>query len=105
MPIYEYECRSCHHEFELLVLKDTVVACPSCQGQDLERLLSGFAVNTAEMSMARVKAKRRQVTRGKDFRDKQISEAEHLHEHVTEHMNDHGHEGPGKFRVKPAPKD
>jgi len=38
MPIYEYACRSCGHRFELLVLKSTVVACPKCAHEDLERL-------------------------------------------------------------------
>jgi putative FmdB family regulatory protein len=100
MPIYEYECRGCHEEFELLVLKGTVPECPSCKSQDLERLLSGFAVSTAEMTQARVKAARQRARKSKDFKDKQIAEAQHLHEHVTEHMNDHGHDGPGKFKVK-----
>jgi putative FmdB family regulatory protein len=103
MPIYEYECRACHREFELVVLKDTVVACPSCQGQDLERLLSGFAVNTPEMSQARVKAARKMARNSSNFKDKQIAEAEHLREHVTEHMNDLGHEGPGPLRPKRTP--
>ncbi len=100
MPIYEYACRKCETEFELLVLKDTVVACPECKGQDLERLLSGFAVSTAELSQSRVKAARKRARNSTSFVDKQVAEAEHLHEHVTEHMNDHGHAGPGKFRVK-----
>jgi len=104
MPIYEYECRNCHQEFELIVLKDTVIACPSCQGSDLERLLSGFAVSTAELSQARVKSARRAAAHSTNFKDKQIAEAEHIREHVTEHMNDHGHEGPAPMRGKATPK-
>ena len=103
MPIFEYECRSCHQEFELIVLKDTVPACPSCQGKDLEKLLSGFAVSTAEISQARVKAARRASRNSANFKDKSIAEAEHLREHVTEHMNEHGHEGPGPLRPKRNP--
>jgi putative FmdB family regulatory protein len=100
MPIYEYECRGCHHEFEFLVLKGTVPVCPSCQSQDLERLLSGFAVSTEEMTRARVKAARFRARNSKNFKDQKVAEAEHIHEHVTEHMNEHGHEGPGQFKVK-----
>ena len=100
MPIYEYECRTCHQEFELIVLKDTVLACPSCHGSDLERLISGFAVNTPELSQARVKSARRAAQHSSNFKDKQIAEAEHLREHVAEHMNEHGHEGPGPLRAK-----
>ena len=40
MPIYEYRCRQCEHEFELLVRGQITPACPSCEGTDLERLLS-----------------------------------------------------------------
>ena len=40
MPIYEYACRSCARQFEALVLKNTVPACPECESRDLERLLS-----------------------------------------------------------------
>ncbi len=103
MPIYEYECRACHNEFELIVLKDTVPACPACQGQDLERLLSGFAVSSEDLRAAHVKSARRAARQNRNFVDKQIAEAEHIREHVTEHMNDHGQEGPGPLRVnKPA---
>jgi putative FmdB family regulatory protein len=40
MPIYEYGCRSCGDEFELLVLGSEAPACPSCGSADLERRLS-----------------------------------------------------------------
>jgi len=40
MPIYEYSCRACDHEFEEFVRGDETPACPSCQSEDLERLLS-----------------------------------------------------------------
>lgn len=40
MPIYEYRCESCEHEFETLVLGQEKPECPSCQSQELERLLS-----------------------------------------------------------------
>ena len=44
MPLYEYECRGCQHRFELLVRDSTVLACPSCSSQELEKQLSVFAV-------------------------------------------------------------
>lgn len=40
MPIYEYRCEKCGQEFETLVLGKTKPECPSCHGQDLERVLS-----------------------------------------------------------------
>ena len=40
MPIYEYECRGCGHQFEALVRKSDTPACPECASTELERLLS-----------------------------------------------------------------
>jgi putative FmdB family regulatory protein len=40
MPIYEYRCGSCGAEFDLLVRADTVLACPVCEGLQLDRKLS-----------------------------------------------------------------
>ena len=40
MPIYTYRCAAWSAEFEQLVRSDTKVACPSCQGRKLERLMS-----------------------------------------------------------------
>jgi putative FmdB family regulatory protein len=44
MPIYEYQCESCHTSFEALVMRsEPEVQCPSCGGNDLAREMSVFA--------------------------------------------------------------
>lgn len=43
MPIFEYACEECGHEFELLVRSDTRLECPMCQSTQLEKQLSVFA--------------------------------------------------------------
>ena len=47
MPLYEYRCLACGHQFELLILKSSEPpACPSCASDSLERILSMFAVSS-----------------------------------------------------------
>lgn len=53
MPLFEYECRQCHHRFETLVRADTRAECPSCHSGDLERMLSVFAVSAKSGAGAR----------------------------------------------------
>ena len=44
MPVYEYVCNACHHEFEELVYSDDeVVACPECNSENPMKVLSAFA--------------------------------------------------------------
>jgi len=44
MPIYEYRCRKCGKDFELLVRSARdAVSCPDCGGKQVERQLSVFA--------------------------------------------------------------
>jgi putative FmdB family regulatory protein len=81
MPIYDYRCRTCGHEFELVVLKSTVVACPSCQAADLEQLLSGFAVSSDGIRKANALASRRAALTSRDFKDKQVAEADYIKNH------------------------
>jgi putative FmdB family regulatory protein len=45
MPLYEYECRACGQHFEYLTREGQSPACPGCQGGDLQKLLSVFAVS------------------------------------------------------------
>lgn len=40
MPIYEYRCEKCGHEFEQLVLGRECPACPTCQSEQVCRLMS-----------------------------------------------------------------
>lgn len=41
MPIYEYVCKQCGHEFEELVFNgEEPVACPRCGAKDTEKLMS-----------------------------------------------------------------
>ena len=42
MPIFEYVCRNCRHQFELIVSGSIVPQCPSCESKKLEKQLSVF---------------------------------------------------------------
>jgi putative FmdB family regulatory protein len=46
MPLYEYECRACHHRFERIQkFSDPLVRkCPKCGRRKVEKLLSAPAV-------------------------------------------------------------
>lgn len=63
MPIYEYKCRKCSHEFERLIRKDEVPPCPECESAEVEKLLSlGAGVSTTKsrnrvLAIARAKGK------------------------------------------------
>lgn len=46
MPIYEYRCLECTHEFELLVRSGDVPACEKCRSARIERLLSLPAIKS-----------------------------------------------------------
>ena len=45
MPLFEYDCRTCGHRFEALVLGSRQPVCPKCKSENLEKRVSaiGFA--------------------------------------------------------------
>ena len=79
MPLYEFECLSCHAEFESLVRGEAVPACPACGGVNLQRLLSLFGVKTAASSKSAI-AKARQHQKSAN-RDRVVAERERMEHH------------------------
>ena len=51
MPIFEYACSDCGHQFETLVRSGTTPQCPSCHSTALDKQLSVFAT-TGESAKA-----------------------------------------------------
>jgi putative FmdB family regulatory protein len=47
MPLFEYRCSACGHQFEFLTRGATTPSCPKCQGEALEKQLSVFAVGAS----------------------------------------------------------
>jgi putative FmdB family regulatory protein len=80
MPIYEYECLGCGHEFEYLVLPTSPAAeCPACRHQDLRRLISLCAVSSENTRQAHLDSARKQYS--KVNKEKQYEEHKQMHEH------------------------
>ncbi len=79
MPLYEFECRQCRHRFEALVRDASTPSCPACEGHNVERLLSMFAVSSDSTRRSALSSARRQ--NAKSQRDKQIADHEEAHHH------------------------
>ena len=81
MPIYEYRCAKCRHEFEALVLphKPSAVECPECHSAEVEKLISGFALSTDSIRQANaLKSRQQQIAKRKDAI---VAEEEHRLHH------------------------
>jgi putative FmdB family regulatory protein len=80
MPIFEYRCNACAHEFEALVLPHRPEPeCPACHARDLEKLLSGFALSSDGIRKANAdKSRKEQIAKR---RDKIIADEEHRIHH------------------------
>jgi putative FmdB family regulatory protein len=73
MPIYEYRCKSCEHEFETLVRSGSTPQCAKCGSEELERVLSLPSVKS-ESTHARAlgAAKKRDAAQAKDNAHEQL---------------------------------
>jgi putative FmdB family regulatory protein len=86
MPIYEYRCHRCANEFELLLLPASPApACPSCESQEIERLLSGFAVSSEGIREGHLQKARRMHAGSSLARDEKVAEAEYFQKEHKEH--------------------
>jgi putative FmdB family regulatory protein len=52
MPLFEYRCESCGHQFEQLSRAEVAPSCPKCGGGRLEKQLSTFAVSVQGAAQA-----------------------------------------------------
>jgi putative FmdB family regulatory protein len=52
MPILEFACKDCAHEFETIVQGARQPECPTCKSTRLERRLSVFAVGGRSAALA-----------------------------------------------------
>lgn len=46
MPIYEFKCKECGHEFEIIMRASASkeeVTCPKCHAKNPDRLMSAFS--------------------------------------------------------------
>lgn len=43
MPLYEYHCQACGHDFETLVRAGSIPACPQCHSTTLGKIVSRIA--------------------------------------------------------------
>jgi len=84
MPIYEYQCRACGQSFEALVRSADQPACPACDSQDIERLLSSFGVSSESRSHSALQTARREFTDSTSRRDRLRHEQKEVLEHVQE---------------------
>jgi len=50
MPIFEYVCKECQHQFEALIYGKEKASCPKCESKKLEPKLSVFAVSAKNSS-------------------------------------------------------
>ncbi len=79
MPLYEYQCQRCGHQFEALVRDATAPSCPACQSEALDRLVSLFGVTTDGTRQSAVRQARK---RGENSRaDAAAAEHERIHHH------------------------
>ncbi len=79
MALYDFKCLDCGESFEALVRNSNSPVCPGCQSQNLEQLISMFAVSSETTRQSNLKVARKQNAKGQ--RDKAIADHEELHHH------------------------
>ena len=47
MPLFEYECLKCGHQFEALVIGARKPVCPKCKSDELEKKVSRVGIGAS----------------------------------------------------------
>jgi putative FmdB family regulatory protein len=67
MPLFDFSCQDCQHEFEALVRGSVAPVCPSCSSTRLEKQVSLPSIKTQSThGLAMSAAKRRDKAQGVD---------------------------------------
>ncbi len=83
MPLYEYQCQACQHQFEQLILKQQAPECPACRSGLVQRLISSFAMSSADIRQGNIASARKAAANTR--RDKAIADRELLHHEYEDH--------------------
>lgn len=86
MPIYDYKCRACGTQFEELVKLGQTPNCPSCDSNDLEKLLSLPAVSTEKTRKRNMAIGRRRADSVR--KEQKHAEAEYTRNYIKEHSGE-----------------
>jgi putative FmdB family regulatory protein len=83
MPVFEYQCRQCGHQFEYRVLHSSPAAeCPACHKQDLEQQISLCAVSSEARQQANLSAAHAKAAAVRN--EKQRQQHSDLHDHFED---------------------
>jgi len=84
MPIFEYKCQACSHQFEKIVRHgEKPEACPECGAAQLEQLLSIPGISTAKSRhVTHGDARRRAMSIKKE---KDHAQAEYERNYIKDH--------------------
>lgn len=82
MPIYEYKCRSCGHQFEKIVRFNEEPNCEACQSADLEKLFTAPGIRTTKSQ--RRSTAQEQAARNRVRRDQKVAESDFIRKELSE---------------------
>ena len=80
MPIFEYACNACRHEFETLVRTGDTPACPKCAGTALTKRLSLPAIQSESTHGLAMRAARKRDAKQSDINARTQREYELSHD-------------------------
>jgi putative FmdB family regulatory protein len=81
VPLYDFICQQCGLRFEALIRRHIDDPfCPGCQGRDLTKLISMFAVDSSDMRVRALKSGREHAS--KDQREKARADREYMEKHL-----------------------
>ena len=64
MPLFEYACTTCSHQFEWLTRGSATPECPACRGTSLDKRQSVFAARSVSSDSASADSGPTQVSPG-----------------------------------------